>query len=383
MANQLSAQEHSDAMRDYVRLGTDKAYSIGNRGPIRFDANGQLTQEILDAYWEHGFYVFEGLVSEEEIHLLRKDYDYILDHAPVDNKSDVDLLGRPALGIELAQRPYNMITPLSDPWGGTDLLGGRHQTQMDQPTPAPDAPKKVPFIIGSMCQLSDAALRLYGHPDILTVAEGVNGSDFVPFNDATFVKQPGLGGSVAWHQDGLTHWASPEWDEGIHGFNFQVQLYECTAYNCLWVMPATHKFGKVDIKQRVADNSGSVQLPGAVPLLCNPGDVTIVNRQVLHCSFANSSPNIRISITFGFHRRTSVLGARGVLGQEAGVVYDEQRVDLRSSVIQVAVDARANYYPDERRYAYLPFLGREDEYRYCPDVIGRVLKDYTLNDLSI
>jgi hypothetical protein len=103
----------------------------------------------------------------------------------------------------------------------------------------------------------------------------------------------------------------------------------------------------------------------------------------LHCSFANSSPNIRIAITFGFHRRTSVLGARGVLGQEAGVVYDEQRVDLRSSVIQVAVDARANYYPNERRYAYLPFSGREDEYRYCPDVIERVLKDYTLNDLSI
>ncbi|NKB98696.1 MAG: phytanoyl-CoA dioxygenase [Pseudomonadales bacterium] len=383
MASPLSAKKHNEAMREYVGAGTDRAHSLGNRGPIRFDANGKLAQDILDAYWEHGFYVFEGLVAENEISLLRHDYDYILDRAPVDNSADIDLYGRPALGIDFARRPYSMIKPLSDPWGGTELLGGRHQTQMDQPTPATDAPKKVPFLIGSMCQLSDAALRLYGHADILTVAEGINGPDFVPFNDATFVKQAGLGGSVAWHQDGLTHWNSPQWDEGIHGFNFQVQLYECTPYNCLWVMPGTHKLGKIDIKQRVADNGGSERLPGAVPLLCNPGDVTIANRQVLHCSFANSSPNIRISVTFGFHRLTSVLGARGVLGQESEVVYDEERVDARSSVIQVAIDARANFYPDEKRYTYAPFAGRESEYRFCPEVVEHVLKDYTLNDLSI
>jgi hypothetical protein len=34
----------------------------------------------------------------------------------------------------------------------------------------------------------------------------------------TFVKQPGLGGSVAWHQDGVTHWNSSDLDEGTHGF---------------------------------------------------------------------------------------------------------------------------------------------------------------------
>jgi len=36
------------------------------------------------------------------------------------------------------------------------------------------------------------------------------------------------------------------------------------------------------------------------------GDVTAVNRQTLHGSFANSSPDMRISITFGFHRRRAV-----------------------------------------------------------------------------
>ena len=99
-----------------------------------------------------------------------------------------------------------------------------------------------------MCQAMPAALRLYGHPQLLAIAAAINGPDFVPYNDAIFVKQPGLGGSVAWHQDGVTHWDSPDWDAGIHGFNFQVQLYPTTAANGLWVVPGTHRTGRVDIK---------------------------------------------------------------------------------------------------------------------------------------
>ena len=104
-------------------------------------------------------------------------------------------------------------------------------------------------------------------------------------------------------------------DQGIHGFNFQVQLYDTSAQSCLWVVPGTHKEGKLDIKERVADNAGSEFLPDAVPLFAAAGDVTIVNRQALHGSFANTSEDMRVSLTFGFHRRTSVLGARGALSQ--------------------------------------------------------------------
>mgnify|MGYP003313308866 CR=1 FL=1 len=122
---------------------------------------------------------------------------------------------------------------------------------------------------------------------VTTIAASINGDDFVPFNDAIFVKQAGLGGSVSWHQDGVTHWDSPNWDPGIHGFNFQVQLYASTPANCLWVMPGTHKLGRIDIREQVRQNE-SERLPGAVPLTCKSGDVTIVNRQMLHCSFALS-----------------------------------------------------------------------------------------------
>ena len=167
-----------------------------------------------------------------------------------------------------------------------------------------------------MCQAMPAALRLYGHPQLLAIAAAINGADFVPYNDAIFVKQPGLGGSVAWHQDGVTHWDNPRVGPGIHGFNFQVQLYPTTAANALWVVPGTHQQGRVDIKRMVAENGGSERLPGAIPLICAAGDVTIVNRQTLHGSFANTSPDLRISITFGFHRRKSVLGAPTALSMK-------------------------------------------------------------------
>jgi hypothetical protein len=254
---------------------------------------------------------------------------------------------------------------------------------MLQPRPPADAPDEVVHLMTGMCQSMASGLHLYGHPDLLTIAQGINGADFVPYNDAIFLKPAGLGGSVSWHQDGVTHWDSPDWDEGIHGFNFQVQLYACTARNCLWVMPRTHKLGRIDIKLRVADNDGSEQLPGAVPLLCHPGDATIVNRQMLHCSFANTSPDPRVSMTFGFHRRASVLGARGALSQTASEVYDEQRIFDRAAVIAVAIDARAQHYPEQSHFVYEPFVGLEDQFRNTDETYERVLRDYNLKDLSI
>ena len=375
--------QYAADMADYLRDGERRAKEIGNRGPVRFDADGKLHPDILAAYWRHGFYVFEGVIGADEVAELRADANDMLERAPVRPGAAVDAKGRPALGRDYAREPYTFIKPLSDPWGGTDKLNGRHPSQMTQPTPDADAPEDVVYLMYGMCQAMPAGLRVYGHPALLAIAEAVNGPDFVPYNDAIFVKQPGVGGSVAWHQDGVTHWDSPDWDEGIHGFNFQVQLYPTTAANCLWVVPGTHKLGRIDIKRRVAENGGSDRLPGAVPLICAPGAVTMVNRQMLHGSFANTSPDIRISLTFGFHRRTSVLGQRGSLSMRADEVYDERRIFDRASVIAVAIDARRQHFPDEAPFRYQPFAGLEDDFVFNADTFERVIRDYNTKDLAI
>lgn len=378
----LTAAEYNEERQPYINAGIERANALGNRGPVKFDDNGKLAPEILDAYWRTGFYVFEGLVHADEISDLQNDMELLLDRAPVDNGAKVDKQGRPAFGQEFARSVYSLIRPLTDPWGGTDKLNGRHPTQMAQPTAANQSNEKVVFLMGGMCQIMESGLRLYGHPQLLSIAASINGDDFVPYNDAIFVKQPGVGGSVAWHQDGVTHWNSEAWDEGIHGFNFQVQLYDTSAQSCLWVMPGTHKQGKLDIKKLVEEN-GSEQLPGAVPLYAKAGDVTIVNRQALHCSFANTSPDQRVSLTFGFHRRSSVLGQKGALSETESTYYDEQRIDERSQLIAVASDARAQYYPAETRYNYQPMIGREASLRSTPENWQNIVKDYNLKDLSI
>ena len=49
--------------------------------------------------------------------------------------------------------------------------------------------------------------------------------------------------------------------------------------------------------------AGSERLPDAVPMICEAGDVFICNRQLVHGSFANSSPDRRITLNEGFFPR--------------------------------------------------------------------------------
>ena len=361
--------------------GEARAAALGNRGPLRFVTPGRLDPAILDAYRRHGFYIFEGVLAADELDDIERDVADMLDRMPVTRGADVDRHGRPALGSDGTARNINWVRPLSDPVGGTTHAHGRHPVKMTEPAAPDGAPAFVVQVVLGSLQYSDACVRLYGHPELLAVAAAVNGDDFTPFNEAVWIKHPGLGGSVAWHQDGWTHWESADLDEGTHGFNFMAQLYGCTSANGLWVVPGSHRIGRVDIPA-LAAAAGSDRLPDAVPMVCQPGDVAICNRQAVHGSFANTSPDPRVTINFGFHRLRSVLGVTSGGVHNPVAVYDEARIRARSEAIVLAIDARAQRFPSERRFAYAPFAGRQNGYHWTPD--GRTdLKDYNLLDLGI
>ena len=368
-------------MEDYLRAGAERARTLGNRGPIRFNADGTLDPEIVDAYWRCGFYVFEGVLGDEELADIEADLLDIQDRLPTERGSPVDAKGRPALGASNEAPTLFWSKPLADPFGGTAQASGRHPVKMLEPKPAADAPEKVVYLILGSLQFSDACLRVYGHPELLRVAASINGDDFVPFNEALFIKEPGLGASVAWHQDGATHWDNPDWDPGIHGFNFMGQLYGCTAANGVWVVPGSHAEGKVDIAARVAE-VGSERLPDAVPLICAPGDVVINNRQLLHGSFANTSQDWRVTVNFGFHRRSSVLGVQGGGLHNEAAVYDAERIRRRARLIALGIDARRQRFPDEQPFQYRPFAETGETHHWDQNTRAS-LKDYNLLDLSI
>jgi hypothetical protein len=369
------------AMEAYLADGERRAATLGNRGPIRFTDDGRLHPDILEAYWRVGFYVFEGVLGRDELDDIDRDVKDILRRLPRERGAAVDAEGRPALAAGCTAPTLFWSKPLGDPMGGTQLANGRHPVKMFEPTPAAGAPTEVVYLILGSLQFSDAHLRVYGHPQLLAVAAEINGDDFVPFNEAIFLKAPGLGASVAWHRDGVTHWDSPDWDEGTHGFNFMAQLYGCTAANGVWVVPGSHKLRKVDIKAMVAA-AGSDRLPGAVPMICAPGDVVITNRQAVHGSFANTSRDWRVTLNIGFHRRRSVLGVQGGGVHNAPAVYDAARIAKRARVIGYAIDARRRRFPAETPFAYKPHRDTGEDWRWDAEARA-AMHDYNLLDLSI
>ncbi len=373
--------EQADAMRRYLLAGQAAALALPNRGPLRFTESGSLAEEIRAAYSEYGFYIFENVLSAEELDDIKADLEMMRAQFPTGPESKVNAEGEPALGADAKALTLVWSKPLGDPLGGTALANGRHQVKMFEPEADAEAPLAAPFILLGSLQFSDACLRTYAHPELLQVAAAINGPDFAPFNEALFIKDPGIGAAVSWHQDGVTHWDSPDFDEDIHGFNFMAQVYGSTAVNGVWVLPSTHKQGKLDIAELV-EESGSERLNGAVPIVCNPGDVVICNRQLLHGSFPNCGFEPRVTVNFGFHKRSSVLGVMGGGIHSDAQVFDDATVSRRSRAIGYAIDARKQRFPDETPYEYQPFLASGDAYQWDADA-RRNLKDYNLDDLSI
>jgi len=373
--------DEADAVKAYMFEGQERAYELGNRGPIRFNDDGTLDQDILDAYSEYGFYVFEDVILDREMNDIKEDLAELRSRFPIHKGAKVDAEGRPALGADRKGSGLLWSKPLSDPMGGTDVANGRHQVKLKDLQAASDAPDEAPFILVGSLQFSEAALRIYGHPELLKVAAAINGEDFAPFNEVLFIKDPGLGAAVSWHQDGDTHWGSPGFDEGIHGFNFMAQVYGSTPVNGVWVVPGTHKLGKLDITEMVKD-SGGERLKDAVPIVCEPGEVVICNRQLVHGSFANTGFEPRLTINFGFHRRSSVLDIKGAGIHSPSRIYDAEYIKERSRVIGYAIDARHCWYPDETPYVYKPFAETGETFFWDAAAMAS-LKDYNQRDLSI
>jgi len=371
--------EESEAMRQYLIEGEKKARSIDNRGPIRFEADGKLASDIVQAYSEYGFYIFEGVLDSLELEDIQQDLKSLKSQFPERNGDKLTADGKPALGADNLAPTLIWSKPLGDPLGGTAIANGRHQVKLFEPTAAADAPEEAVFVILGSLQFSETCLRVYGHPQLLKVAAEINGDDFAPFNESLFIKEPGIGAAVSWHQDGDTHWQSESFDEGIHGFNFMAQVYGSTAVNGVWVVPGTHKVGKVDIRQ-VIEKTGSERIPDAVPIVCEPGDVVIANRQLVHGSFANTGFEPRITVNFGFHRRSSVLNVAGAGIHSDAQVYDETLIHKRSKLIGYGISARQQRFPNETPYNYKPLAG--ETVVWTPET-KTLLKDYNLLDLSI
>lgn len=382
MATAASYGDRTEAMRDYYAAGEARAMTLGNRGPLRFGADGRLAPDLVEAYQRVGFYVFEGAIAQDELAELEADYRAVFERLPCAPDADVDSQGRPAIGRECELPLVHWAKPLSDPLGGTTAGQGRHPVKMFEPEVPAGAPEWSVSSILAPLYHCEAMLRLYGHPGLLATAASLLGDDFTPFQEGIIVKLPGEGRIFPWHQDGTTHWTSPDWHMHSHGFNFMPQLYGSTAANGVWFVPGTHATGHADIRA-MAEAAGSDRLEGAVPLIARPGDVAIANRQVLHGSFANTGRDIRVTMNMGFLPRKSVIGAPGRMHDgETAATFDQAWVAKRSEAIGYALAARRQRWPEETPFVYRPHA--EAGARFEWNEAGRAaMRDYNKWDIRI
>lgn len=354
----------------YAKAGVDRARSLGNRGPVLLDDDGHLIQEIQDAYRQNGFYVFTGVLDQEEIVELTTEFDAILDNVPATLDGDTDQYGR--------QSPY-----------------GSYFTMMEDEND-PDAPARV-YLLSHPFIYMESTLRVYAHPKILTIAESLYGPDFVPFHEAIFYKAPHHGLPTRWHQDGRTHWTDegesleqPDGTGECHGYNMNLSWSNCTPENCLWVVPGSHRLwlltneGKFPpITERLAD---------AVPMFLSPGDCGIVNRSVLHGSYPNKSAERRVTMVLGFHKRSSAIGATTTNvhafkipgSQTKEITYTEDYVLRRARMIPLAIDARSQHRPNEAQFKYRgSFIGKATWDEATREEIAREGDEYWQRDITL
>ena len=61
---------------------------------------------------------------------------------------------------------------------------------------------------------------------------------------------------------------------------FFCQVFGCNAENAVWSVPGSHKWGHLDLLSLV-ERHGE-RLPGALPCICEPGDIVMQSRNSLH-----------------------------------------------------------------------------------------------------
>lgn len=371
--------EEEARWQSYCEEGRARALSLGNRGPVRFDAKGVLAPDIVEAFKEHGFYVFEGVMKPEEVADFHEEFQNLLDHAPAFKGSPLDKQGRPAQFAE----SLNFTRPLEDRWVPAWNQGAEQETN-----------QSVVAMIFHPLHVLDAALRLSAHPLLLRAVEGFHGPDFTPFTETLYHKPAGEGSATYWHQDGRIHWDADGWPKAplCHGFNVHGALSRCTPENGLWILPGSQRRRyKVPSLEDAGGHAGWIdRLEGAVPMIMEPGDVGLQDRSVLHGAFPNRSPEPRVTLQFGFHARRFVLGTTHTIHHaskrfETPVTntYDEQYIHERSRMIQIGIDARRRKYPDEVQYVYQPLVGEEDQNRFDEKGRKEVIQEYWRHNIAL
>jgi len=143
------------------------------------------------------------------------------------------------------------------------------------------------------------------HPRILDAVEDVIGPDILLFHLTTWIKEPGDGSFVPWHQDGVY----------FHLFPYQhvtawVALSPSTeATGCVRVLPGSQRLGPRGHQDRPGPGNllsngqtlaEAVDTGGAQPMVLAPGQISLHHTHVFHASDPNTGSDRRIGVGISY-----------------------------------------------------------------------------------
>lgn len=145
---------------------------------------------------------------------------------------------------------------------------------------------------------NSASLELLGSPSLLSIAESLAGAAFVPTYESLVFKEEGDGAAIAWHQDAVH-------PRNHRIFNIDVYLDRSLRdEGALRVVPGS-QHERVDICALTETYGWDV--PGAVPVELEPGDVLVHDVMLVHGSAPVTGNRLRRTLYYEFRPAEQIL----------------------------------------------------------------------------
>jgi ectoine hydroxylase-related dioxygenase (phytanoyl-CoA dioxygenase family) len=142
-------------------------------------------------------------------------------------------------------------------------------------------------------------------PAILDAVESILGPDLLVWSVELFIKEPGDGNVVSWHQD-ITYWGMGETDEEVTAW---LALSDVSVEaGCMRFIPGSHTAGIVDHKDTFSETnllSRGQEIAGidetlAEPGPLKPGEMSLHHGRCFHASAPNRSDDRRIGVAIRY-----------------------------------------------------------------------------------
>jgi ectoine hydroxylase-related dioxygenase (phytanoyl-CoA dioxygenase family) len=239
---------------------------------IEKEGHVALTQEQIDSFWTNGFLRVGKLLEDDEIELLRREYDRV---------------------FELARAGQGSFRNLS-----VDQTDDHDDDHDDEPK-STDKVEQQMLQIMQMCERNIHFRRLVYNERILDVVEDLIGPNIQLFHDQALYKPAYHGGPVHWHQDNAYWKCTPSnlvsaWLtlDDVDVDNGAMQFLPGSH-----LRPVGHERSQTSV---LLDSSSHVDESQKVVVELPAGGVAIHHCQTLHYTAPNTTPRQRRAFAIHF-----------------------------------------------------------------------------------